>query len=137
METSFFLYRSRTSLTARSTGCADILAESRARNSVLDLTGYLHLEDGSFYQWLEGPSDALADVGDLIVADPRHRDVEFLWQGTQRGRQFSKWKMGFGTSTAGILFDWVAEQGVQVSDQTSFAQGLLDFMLSELRAASA
>ncbi|HWL59087.1 MAG TPA: BLUF domain-containing protein [Paracoccus sp. (in: a-proteobacteria)] len=133
METSFFLYRSRTELTARSSGCADILAASRSRNQAFGLTGYLHLEDGCFYQWLEGPPNALAEVGQMITGDRRHWDVDFIWQGTQPDRRFRGWEMGFGTSNAGTLFDWVAEQGIQVSDQTSFSRGLLDFMLSELR----
>lgn len=131
METAFLLYRSRTSLTAKSSGCAEILAEARTRNQSLDLTGYLHLEDGCFYQWLEGPAEALTKVGEMIAADPRHWDVDFLLRGTQHGRQFSGWQMGFGTSNAGMLFEWVLEQGVQVSDPASFAHGLLDFMLSE------
>ncbi|MDS9468382.1 BLUF domain-containing protein [Paracoccus sp. MBLB3053] len=132
METAFFLYRSRTALTPRSAKCADILRESRARNLSLALTGYLHLEDGSFYQWLEGPAVALNDVGEMIERDPRHHDVDFLWRGHQNGRQFQNWQMGFGTSNAGILFDWVANEGIQVSDGGAFARGLLAFMRLQL-----
>ena len=136
METAFFLYRSRTELTAKSGQCTDILNEARARNLDLDLTGYLHLEDGRFYQWLEGPSEPLALVRDMILRDPRHRNVEFLWQGGQPERLFDGWRMGFGTSHAGTLFDWVAERGVKVSDLQDFARGLRDFMLNALPTKS-
>ncbi|WP_155094851.1 BLUF domain-containing protein [Paracoccus aestuariivivens] len=136
METAFFLYRSRTELTARSTQCADILHEARTRNLELGLTGYLHLEDGRFYQWLEGPALPLDDVGQMIVRDQRHRDVEFLWRGNQTERRFPNWQMGFGTSSAGTLFDYVADQGIQVSDLKLFATGLLQFMQFRFREKS-
>ena len=36
--------------------------------------------------------------------------------------------MGFGSSEPGALFDWIAENGVQVGDSGQFARGLLNFM---------
>lgn len=121
-------------MTEKSAQCADILKEARARNRDLQLTGYLHLEDGAFYQWLEGPAGPLEDVAQMILRDPRHDNVEFLWRGHQDARQFGAWWMGFGTSRAGRLFDWVADQGVQVGDPRSFSTGLLDFMRNSLAA---
>lgn len=126
--TAFFLYRSRTTLDARSGQCRAILQAARARNAEYGLTGYLHHEDGRFYQWLEGPAEALQQVGALIEADPRHEGVEYLWRGERPERQFAGWRMGFGSSEPGTLFDWIAENGVQVGDAGRFARGLLDFM---------
>ena len=129
METQFFLYRSRTAFDARSAECRAILQAARSRNVQYGLTGYLHHEDGRFYQWLEGPAAGLSEVGALIEADPRHVGLEYLWRGTQDERQFAGWRMGFGSSEPGALFDWVAEHGVRVGDNARFARGLLDFML--------
>lgn len=98
------------------------------RNSGLDLTGYLHLEDGLFYQWLEGPKAALDQMRDRIARDIRHRDMETLWSGEQVERQFGEWQMGFGLSDPGTLFAWVAQNGVSVSDPAEFARGVLRFL---------
>lgn len=128
MQTAYLLYRSRTRLEAKSPECADILASARSRNAAQGLTGYLHLEDGMFYQWLEGPAAHLDGVTRLIMADTRHNTIEVLWRGVQPARQFQRWHMGFGTSKPGTLFDWVADKGVAVSDPEAFAQALLEFL---------
>lgn len=130
MQTGFFLYRSKTALHARSAACDAILTAARGRNAALDLTGYLHCEDGHFYQWLEGPPQPLTEVGALIEGDPRHFGIEYLWRGTQPERRFSGWAMGFGAAAPGTLFDWVAERGVHVGNRGDFARGVLDFMQS-------
>lgn len=126
--TAFFLYRSRTALDARSGECRAILQAARDRNAQYGLGGYLHHEDGRFYQWLEGPAEALQQVGALIESDPRHSDIDYLWRGTQDQRQFAGWRMGFGSSEPGTLFDWIAETGVRVGDGARFARGVLEFM---------
>lgn len=132
MRTEFLLYRSRTGLTARSPACTEMLHQARGRNRALGLTGYLHLEDGRFYQWLEGPPAAMGEVGRAVLADPRHDAVEVMWRGVQLGRHFPDWRMGFGISEAGTLFHWVAEHGVRVGDIAAFSRALLAFMLSKL-----
>lgn len=132
LETAFFLYRSRTALDARSGECRSILRVARARNAGNGLTGYLHHEDGRFYQWLEGPAEALQHTGALIERDPRHQDLDYLWRGTQPQRQFDGWDMGFGAAKPGSLFDWVAENGVRVGDAVDFARGVLGFMQGAL-----
>lgn len=129
LESGCFLYRSRTALNARSSDFQAILIAARRRNQELGLTGYLHYEDGHFYQWLEGPAEALAQVAALVEADPRHTHIEYLWRGTQAWRQFAGWDMGYGSSAPGTLFDWVAEREVHVSDRAEFARAVLGFML--------
>lgn len=131
METGCFLYRSTSSLRAGDRGMGAILGEARERNRRLDLTGYLHYEDGSFYQWLEGPPGPLAEVATLIERDPRHRDLRYLLRGTQRGRRFQGWHMGFGVSDPGTLFQWISDSGVSPQDEAGFARAVLDFLLSE------
>ncbi|UXU74610.1 MULTISPECIES: BLUF domain-containing protein [unclassified Paracoccus (in: a-proteobacteria)] len=133
MECAFLLYKSRTGVQPRSAECSDILASARRRNEELHLSGYLHLEDGQFYQWLEGPEAALNQVAALIEADPRHYDMTYLWRGTQPQRMFGDWHMGFGSADPGTLFDWVVRSGVTVGDVAGFARGLLGFMLAGAR----
>lgn len=70
----------------------------------------------------------------MIQRDRRHHDFEYLWRGAQDGRQFDGWRMGFGTTQPGTLFDWVANTGVHVHDGRSFTAGLLSFMQNVLRA---
>lgn len=94
----------------------------------MDLTGHLHLEDGLFYQWLEGPPEALEGVRRKIARDIRHHSMETLWKGEQSERQFGNWHMGFGISDPGTLFNWVAQRGVSVSDMAEFSRGVLAFM---------
>lgn len=131
MQTAFILYRSLTDLEPQDQQCQDLLAAARMRNAELELTGHLHLEDGSFFQWLEGPPDALAEVAGKISRDPRHREMDILFQGLQPERQFSEWTMGFGTSAPGTLFDWIADAGIAVADRTAFSLGLLAFLRAD------
>lgn len=134
MQTAFILYRSLTDLSPQDAQCRDILAEARARNVELGLTGHLHLEDGTFFQWLEGPSKAVAEVAQLIRRDPRHRNMEVLSEGVQSERQFGAWTMGFGSSEPGTLFNWIADMGISVADRTAFSVGLLAFLRSDQAA---
>lgn len=131
MQTAFILYRSLTDLSPQDARCQAILAAARVRNLELSLTGHLHLEDGTFFQWLEGPSSAVAEVTGLIRRDPRHRDMDILSEGFQAERQFGAWTMGFGSSEPGTLFNWVADMGIAVADRAAFSVGLLAFMRSD------
>lgn len=128
MPSQFLLYRSLTDLDPRSSGCAAILSEARARNRALSLTGRLHLEDGRFYQWLEGPAEAVDLVRAKIARDSRHREMAVLQTGLQSERQFQGWEMGFGVSDPGTLFGWIADQGISVSDSADFARGVSAFL---------
>ena len=130
MQTGCFLYRSTSQLAGGERDLRAILTEARQRNLRLDLTGFLHLEDGHFYQWLEGPPGPLAEVAAMIERDPRHRDMRYLWRGTQPMRQFADWRMGFGASDPGTLFQWIADQGVSPLDEAGFARSVLAFLRS-------
>lgn len=134
MPTGFVLYRSLTDLRPSDQGCHDILSEARVRNAALELTGHLHLEDGSFFQWLEGPVAQLTQVRHKIQCDPRHQNMDILAGGMQQGRQFGEWSMGFGSSQPGTLFNWIADSGISVADRAAFANGLLAFLRADLAA---
>ena len=73
----------------------DLLQQSRANNTRLDLTGMLLYKDGNFMQVLEGPDDALTAVFAKIERDPRHHSVLPLLRQQIQEREFSSWSMGF------------------------------------------
>ena len=55
-----------------------ILAQSRRRNPDQGITGILCYSDDIFLQVLEGGRDAVCEVFNTIVADPRHTSVRLL-----------------------------------------------------------
>ena len=79
-----------------------------ARNAKLALSGYLHVEDGSFYQYLEGGSAELEVVWQAIQRDPRHTAVTLLFDSPVPVRRFGNWAMGYSTDEAESLFAWTA-----------------------------
>ncbi|MDO5622082.1 MAG: BLUF domain-containing protein [Paracoccus sp. (in: a-proteobacteria)] len=127
----FLLYRSETDLKPGAVEVDNIIYVARRDNQHGGLTGYLHLEDGCFYQWLEGPGDALTALMGRICADQRHRNVKVLWQGQALSRQFPDWSMGFGIADPDTLFDWVSQRGVAGVDSAGFAREILAFMRAQ------
>lgn len=80
--------------------CSDVdlyylLAQARACNSAMDLTGVLVYDRGFFFQWLEGPKETLRQVWASIGADPRHTDLEVVFDDYRLFRLFGGWSMQF------------------------------------------
>jgi Sensors of blue-light using FAD len=86
------LYASRTA--AGEADFAAILRASRAHNAPRGITGLLCHSDGVFVQVLEGGREAVNALYNLIVADPRHRDVILLAYEEVQQRRFAGWSMG-------------------------------------------
>ena len=86
-----------------------IVEESRHRNHEHGLTGCLHYENGTFFQWLEGPWQQVFHLLDVLRDDDRHMNMTVLDQGTQTQRLFSRWEMRFSDRQAGSLFDWLSD----------------------------
>jgi hypothetical protein len=72
-----------------------ILATSRARNAIADVTGVLMLKDGWFGQVLEGPEDVVSTTFTRIKRDDRHRAVSLLAFEPIAERGFPQWPMGY------------------------------------------
>jgi hypothetical protein len=51
---------------------------SQVRNRAEHLTGFTLYDEGRFFQWLEGPAQALARVWDSVRQDRRHTDIHEL-----------------------------------------------------------
>gem|GEM_PF-2928272 len=111
-------------------------ADFAARNASLGLGGYLHLEDGLFYQFLEGGQAALETVWASIRRDPRHADISVLFEGPVPERRFAGWSMGYSHAEEQSLFDWTARSGLSLKGRDS-AQIVLGFLLHVSSGAAA
>lgn len=125
---AFLLYRSTAADDLSSADLRDILTVARERNEANGLTGCLHSEDGLFFQWLEGPTEALRPVAAAIMGDPRHRGILVLDQGALDHRRFQDWRMRFSDRDQASLLDWLAGSNASTVDRSDYAGGILAFL---------
>ena len=88
-------YRSKASRLPNADDLANLLTKARSRNKAAGVTGMLVHEGGRFFQWLEGPSEALDDLWTSIRRDDRHGEIELLGEGVTPIRLFSDWDLRF------------------------------------------
>jgi hypothetical protein len=72
-----------------------MLARWRASNERLGVTGCLLLAGRCFAQVLEGERATVQTLARRIAADPRHREVRVLSEGSVAEREFAGWSMGW------------------------------------------
>lgn len=73
---------------------ARIVAVAQRMNSAHGITGLLVWGGGMFFQWLEGPREAVLQLMDLIRRDPRHERVVILSETEEANeRLFPDWSM--------------------------------------------
>lgn len=93
---TFYLYRSRARQPYRiGPDTLEILRASLRNNARRNITGFLHQENGFFYQYLEGEKRDVEDLYSAICADWRHFDVKLLDHGERDARLFIDFEMGF------------------------------------------
>ncbi|MGY3698424.1 hypothetical protein ACVIGA_008504 [Bradyrhizobium sp. USDA 3240] len=78
-----------------------ILAQSRAKNARLGVTGALLFSEGYFCQVLEGERAAVEEIFSAIESDPRHRDITLLTFRPATPRRFPDWSMAYAGAAAG------------------------------------
>lgn len=85
--------RARGLLTAQDLDALIVAAQQR--NGAESVTGLLiyDAERRRFFQWLEGPAEALARIWASIQTDPRHCNVELLGRRPIPGRFFTDWDL--------------------------------------------
>jgi hypothetical protein len=88
------LYASRAAQPLSPEAIEAILAQSRAHNPALGITGILCYGGDIFMQVLEGGRDAVNQLYKQIVCDERHRDVVMLHYEEIAERRFAGWTMG-------------------------------------------
>lgn len=89
------LYASRAVAPLTSTVVDSILAQSRAHNPALGITGMLCYSEVLFLQVLEGGRDEVCDLYNTIVRDDRHVNVRILCFEEIAERRFGSWTMGY------------------------------------------
>ncbi|MDO5530309.1 MAG: BLUF domain-containing protein [Paracoccus sp. (in: a-proteobacteria)] len=134
LDLACFLYSSTGRIAEFDSDCEDILTVATQRNAELGLTGLLHCEEGMFFQWLEGPPDAVAMMRETICRDPRHTGVRVLAEGPIDERKFAAWSMRKSTRADGSVLDWLADREVSLRNLRDYAQELLVFMQTRILA---
>ena len=71
-----------------------ILAQSRAHNPALGITGILVYSEGIFLQAIEGGRKQVSELYGFITKDPRHTDVVLLHYEEITERRYGSWTMG-------------------------------------------
>ena len=95
MELIHCIYVSAASRAMSDAELALLLAQARANNDRLGLTGMLLATDGSFFQVLEGDLTTVESLYLRIAADPRHCQITKVVQEPIVERAFASWTMGF------------------------------------------
>ncbi len=72
-----------------------LLKASRRNNRNLDVSGMLLHANGSFFQVLEGPEEAVVTLFQKISLDSRHAKATTIIQEPISRRFFANWTMGF------------------------------------------
>jgi Sensors of blue-light using FAD len=88
------LYVSRAARPLNPPEIEGILAQCRAHNPALGITGVLCCSGQLFTQVLEGGRSAVNTLYNTIVRDPRHVDVTILHYEEISERRFAHWTMG-------------------------------------------
>ena len=125
---AFVLYRSETDIRPNSDAARNLMDTARHVNSTLGLTGFLHHEDGFFFQWLEGPAEPLAEICGRLERDPRHFNLTYMWRGTQDIRHFAGWDMGYSSGANESILSWLAEHSVAQREKLAYAAAVLSFL---------
>jgi serine/threonine-protein kinase len=95
------VYVSRSISEITTTELVDILTRAQYKNLRLDVSGLLVFRDGRFMQLLEGAEKTVKDLFSTIRQDPRHTDVEVIWEHDSIARCMPSWVMGFSASEKG------------------------------------
>ena len=88
------LYASRAAAPLTPSVVDSILAQSRAHNPGLGITGMLCYSEDLFLQVLEGGRDEVCELYNTIVRDDRHVNVRILCFEEISERRFGSWTMG-------------------------------------------
>ena len=87
------LYASRAAAPLTAPVVESILAQSRAHNPRLGITGILCYSEDLFLQALEGGRDEVCELYNTIVRDDRHTNVRILTYEEISERRFGNWSL--------------------------------------------
>lgn len=117
-----------------------LLEQSRGWNSEHGVTGLLLYRDCAFMQYLEGEEATVRALFASIRADPRHQDIDLMWDHHTVERRFAGWTMRFrelaehpGAETGYHRLVGAALEPAEDEDERAHTEALSDF-LSMFRA---
>ena len=90
---SVIVYRSKAVEVMTDIDLFYLLMHAREQNHVNDLSGVIIYDRGHFFQWLEGPDQALGRTWNKIRTDTRHTDIRVLADQQIPTRLFAGWTM--------------------------------------------
>ena len=123
------IYTSRSCIHADAVEMDAILTVSTARNREADVTGMLWSDGTNFAQILEGDWDAVGATMTRLRADPRHTNIDVVFDREVTTRQFGNWAMTLAndgetaTAATGYMI------GVSLDESTSSAERLREVVL--------
>lgn len=103
MELSHIIYNSAATEPIGVEALVELLEKARRNNGAVGVTGMLLYNEGSFFQVLEGPTEAVQRVAARIAKDPRHERMTVIIEEAIHRRSFGEWTMGFAHLGAGDL----------------------------------
>ncbi|WP_299925138.1 BLUF domain-containing protein [uncultured Pelagimonas sp.] len=89
------LYISRSTYPRGDLTDLEILKTANRKNKLANVTGALLRDNRRFLQILEGETAAVLHTIEAIQQDPRHFDVNILFQRAIETRFFGDWSMGY------------------------------------------
>ena len=106
-----------------------ILATARRCNTGASVTGAMLFNEDWFVQLLEGEKDAVRATFERIAADPRHDEVEILFEGSTAERRFPEWSMAF-VGDAEAIRKRFADSPLARPEVKMHGQEVVDFMVA-------
>ena len=76
-----------------------IIQQSRRNNALKNICGILIFDGLRIFQYLEGHQKQVTDLYEVIRQDPRHTQVDTLFQTPLSGKKkFNQWAMGYANT---------------------------------------
>ncbi len=88
-------YRIKQSHVLEDSNLEALLANCRANNSSINVTGLLIYHKGHFFPYIEGEASQIDHLFEKIKKDPRQYELAELASGNVSKRQFENWSMAF------------------------------------------
>jgi blue light- and temperature-responsive anti-repressor len=90
---TILVYKSRVHTDMSPSDLYQLVKAASLKNAARDISGVLLFDGDYFFQYLEGPSDAIKSLYEIIVRDKRHRHVVKLMEDHSPTRRFGVWSM--------------------------------------------
>lgn len=86
-------YRSRATVPMTPAGLLELQRSAAVRNRAEGVTGIVLYDDQRFFQWIEGPPNAIGRVWSSISRDARHTDIDAISVHSSPTRLFAQWDL--------------------------------------------